>query len=772
MYISLSIHLKCQCTIYRASELFMADTHKKKFDTFVKEKLNTAQKKAATHGNGSVLVIAGAGSGKTRVITARITHLILQKNIEPSTIIALTFTNKAANEMKERITHFLGKNQILPFIGTFHAYCVRLLKQNSTLLNLPTFSIIDEDDKKKLLSSILQQNNMHKHITPRNAAYYISQLKNKLIDPNKSASIPAAHPLMQNVYRAYEQEKKLSNCFDFDDLLLEVLNYFKTKRAFKEYHQEIVRHILVDEYQDTNMVQHALLKNMAKKNKLVAIDSICAVGDEDQSIYSWRGATIANILNFKKDFAQTKTIKIEQNYRSVQPILDVANHVIQNNSNRNKKKLWSERVGKDRVRVLTCVSEYQEAEAITQYLHAARHKQKRNTIAILYRTHVQSRAIEEALIKHSIPYKIIGGIQFYERKEIKDIFAYLRLIVNPFDRSAFLRIINIPARGLGKKFEEEFHVVWNGQPFLTFIQVAQKLIVEKVVTKTKKTAVESFITIFDNLTITKSPSKAIEHIIEKTGYIQYLKDTYEPNDAQTRIENLQELNNAIKHFEAHGINAIEALLDEVALMRDHMNADNETADTVLLMTLHAAKGLEFDTVILAGLEEGTLPTMRSFDDENAIEEERRLFYVGITRAKERLLLTHTKHRYKYGKMVDQISSRFLDEIPHHLAVHEDGSYWKNTQQYTFFADWLGVKEKASTTFTFGTAQKNTAPEKIASKTFAQKRGSIWKKNQPIKHATYGVGLIQKVEKRGDHMYVTVKFKAGVKKIVSRFLQPV
>lgn len=433
------------------------------------------------------MVVAGAGSGKTRVITARITHLITNHGINPSAIVALTFTNKAAQEMKERIQHFLGhETKELPFIGTFHSYCLLLIKKNQHLLDSPFFSVMDEDDRTKLISSILKRNNLQKQITPKSLGYQISHIKNHIIDPDTPAFY-RDNRMIVDVYHTYEKEKKLSKCFDFDDLLLEGLRLFEKNNthnkyintSFKQEFHETVKHILVDEYQDTNIVQHTLLKQMTKDGDKIVADSICVVGDEDQSIYSWRGATVANIMNFKKDFPNTTVITIEQNYRSVQPILSIANQVITHNMERNPKKLWSKKTGNNRVRALSCLSEYQEAQAIAQLLKIIMQQKKQTSVAILYRTHFQSRAIEETLIKQNIPYKIIGGINFYERKEIKDILAYLRLVVNPFDRTSLFRIINTPTRGLGPAVEELIHGHWKDQPFLSFKNILTNLIEQK-----------------------------------------------------------------------------------------------------------------------------------------------------------------------------------------------------------------------------------------------------------------------------------------------------
>lgn len=731
---------------------------------FIQHQLNPEQRKAVLHKAGPILVIAGAGSGKTRVITARIAHLLLHEQILPSAIVALTFTNKAAQEMKERIAHFVGTYSALPFIGTFHSYCLRLLKQNSSLLENPFFSILDEDDQHKLIHAILQRNNLQKQISARQAAYHISHVKNHRTTKEETT----IHPLMLDIFRMYEEEKRASKCLDFDDLLLEVLTLFSKQRSFKKQFQEEVRHILVDEYQDTNVVQHELLKHMAKSNKELVSDSLCAVGDEDQSIYSWRGATIANMLNFQKDFPNTTIIKVEQNYRSVQPILTAANQIIQHNSKRNPKNLWSARTAHNRIRVLTCLSEYQESDVIMQGVQLIAQKQKLNTIALLYRTHAQSRPLEEACIKRGIPYRIIGGIQFYERKEIKDLLAYLRLVINPFDRTSLFRIFNTPARGLGSKVEEQWYSLWHQEPFLTFALCAQKLLPE--LPKAKQKTVEEFLQIFEGIEPTTAPSAALDFIVKRTGYMSYLKEAYEPHDAQSRIENIKELFDAMKYFESNKQNCtLEQFLEDVALMQEKIYAQDKSQDALLLMTLHAAKGLEFDTVIIGGLEESILPTARALQDDDALEEERRLLYVGITRAKEHLLLTHAKYRYTYGTMTHQTPSRFLRELPAELAQREDCSYWTSQQLHSFFSHWFTPvqqpKEQKSESCMPSLALK---PNKTK---IVETKSQLFKKNQPVMHTTYGMGIVQDVETKKDGtVHVTVKFKDAIKKIVDKFLQ--
>jgi DNA helicase-2/ATP-dependent DNA helicase PcrA len=744
---------------------------KESFETFLKTQLNEEQQKAVTQSHGSILVVAGAGSGKTRVITARIAHLIINEQVDPLSIVAVTFTNKAANEMKKRIVSFLARENRMaqiPFIGTFHAYCLRLLKQHARYLKYPFFSILDEDDQHKLITNIIKRNNLQKQVTAKQVAYQISFIKNRSINP-KHEIIATQPKLLQDIYTAYEQEKRESKSLDFDDLLLHSVKLLHSKKEVKQDLQKQIRHILVDEYQDTNVTQHELLKQLALcTKKQLSVDSLCVVGDEDQSIYSWRGATVANILTFQHDFPKTKVITIEQNYRSVQPILDVANNVIKHNQHRNPKKLWSARNGNNRVCTLLCLSEYQEAEAIAQSINLLTGSKQRNVIALLYRAHFQSRAIEEALIRHSIPYRIIGGIQFYERKEIKDLLAYLRLIVNPFDRTAFFRIINCPPRGLGQSFEELFYTLWRAEPFLSFNEIAIKLIKEGNITATKKTSLIQFLQIFEDYTHKTQAPIALEHILQTTNYIEYLNQTCEKEEAESRIENIKELMHAFTYFEAQGITTLEHLLDEISLMQEKMHGNQEQEQSVVLMTLHAAKGLEFNTVIIVGLDEGILPSSRSFEHEESIEEERRLLYVGITRAKERLMLMHARYRYTYGQMVEQCHSRFLNEIPQHLQQQQDISYWNNDQISHFFSLWLGTKiRKESSLITFGTA----APSK--QKNYSKSVTHRWKINQPVNHPQFGIGTIKKIEEKSNNkIYLTVDFKMGTKKIAEQFLKQI
>ena len=749
---------------------------KNTFNTFIQTALNKPQQEAVLQKNGALLVTAGAGSGKTRVITARIAHLILNEDISPSSIVAMTFTNKAAGEMKERLISFLGTHHNLPFIGTFHAFCLQQLRSHPYLLPFEHFSILDSDDQQTLLKKIIKKNNLAKYVSSSQVAHQISQHKNKQALCLQDDFFN--FPYLKDVYTEYEQEKAQAHSFDFDDLLINVVSLFQKNTTFKENFQANVRHVLVDEYQDTNHIQHLLLKLIAlNKENQFCIDSVCAVGDEDQSIYSWRGATVANMLKFSSDFAPVTHVKIEQNYRSVQPILEIANNVIEHNSLRNPKKLWSERAASNRAVHLTCRSAEQEAESVTQCIKALQSLNNNKTIAILYRTHYQSRVLEEALLYHSIPYKIVGGIRFYERKEIKDILAYLKLIINPFDKLSLLRIINCPARGLGQKFEDDLQSRWNQEPFADCKGILTMLLndTHNPLTKAKQNAVETFLQTFEALDKESSPTEAIDAIIERVEYISYLKAEYDTKEADEKIENIREFRSSATIFESDCTAnqkkaTLEQFLHDIALLQEKIEKQ-EPEEHIPLMTLHAAKGLEFDTVIITGLEENILPSSKSLVGNEELEEERRLFYVGITRAKEYLLVTSAGYRNTFGQIVDQIPSRFLQEIPQKLIVKKNIESYNTLQIKSFFDQWLGNPSAASRFMTFNAAHTMPKPSPQPTKIPASKPQSGWQKNQRVMHTTFGMGIIVNVEKAdNDEYHITALFKIGKKTLLSSFLK--
>ena len=762
------------------------------FNSFVSQNLNHEQQKAVAPKDGSFLVIAGAGSGKTRVITARITNLILNCGVEPSSIIALTFTNKAAQEMQHRIEQFLPNLRTKPTIATFHAYCLKLLKKNAAILQAQPFSVIDSQDALKLLQTIVKDRGMDKLFNPKQLLPMFSSYKmNDTLHLDTPAwNMHHAQQFME-LYNAYEQQKRLSNYLDFDDLLYKTFHLFDSNPQFKENHIKRHRHILVDEYQDTNLIQHELLKQMTLQNKQIIVDSVCAVGDEDQSIYSWRGATVKNILEFNQEFQNTQIIKLEQNYRSTQQILDVANSIIKNNVDRNHKQLWSANTKQHQPMLLECLSDLQEAYSIAHLINLVSRTEKKSSIAILYRTHYQSRIIEEALIKESIAYKIIGGIQFYERKEIKDLLAYLRLLKNPFDRISLFRAINCPLRGLGEKFEEVFLKTWNENPFSNFKEVAAIVINCGLIPMKQIASVQSFTRLFDehllldlqknddkkSENIHQSVAKVLEHFIKKTEYISYLQDSCDKAEAETKRENVAEFIRAAEYFDDNNTSGLSQFLDDISLMQEQIKKDDSAVDRISMMTLHSAKGLEFSTVILVGLEEGILPSNQSIGQEN-VEEERRLFYVGITRAKEKLLITYSKYRNVYGKMDQQRPSRFLSEIPQHLMVHQEAAHWTKSSFMTFFQDWINNQKapKAQATYQARTMTSNlsstvnTNSSEDNSAKVSAKQLHI-RRLQAVRHATFGLGIAHQVEQKGDKSFVTVHFTHhGTKKIDSSFLE--
>ncbi|MBI2345210.1 UvrD-helicase domain-containing protein [Candidatus Dependentiae bacterium] len=734
------------------------------FKSFIETQLNSQQKRAVTAAHGSYLVIAGAGSGKTRVITARITNLILEHNIEPSSIIALTFTNKAAQEMQHRIQHFLPHLRTKPYIATFHAYCLMLLKKNIHLLNKETFTVIDAQDAQKLLTSILKDRGLERLFNAKQLLPMFSTIK---LSQLLKAELPEwnMHHMQQfiELYNEYGQQKRLSNYLDFDDLLYTTYKLLSSNEPFKLKHINNHRHILIDEYQDTNTIQHALLKEMSLINNNFAIDSVCAVGDEDQSIYSWRGATVQNILEFDKEFPNTQTIKLEQNYRSTQNILDIANHVIKNNTQRNHKQLWSSNIHNHKPMILECLSDLQEASIITQLITILGKKEKRSDIAILYRTHYQSRVLEEALLKEAVPYKIIGGIQFYERKEIKDMLAYLRLCINPYDRISFFRIINCPLRGLGEKFEEIFLQIWNQNPLSTFLDIIKIIVKQDLVSNKQKISLAQFAQLFENIII-ENTAKTLEHFIMETNYITYLIDNHEKKEAEEKRENISEFIRAANHFNEKQNTGLSQFLDEIALMQEQIKKEDNSTDCIQMMTLHAAKGLEFKNVILAGLEEGILPSNQSIGQEN-VEEERRLFYVGITRAQEKLFITTSKYRNVFGKLDEQRPSRFLQEIPLNLVQCQPATHWSKTGFQTFLQDWVDQKNNHSGVVNF--QKNNLHPNKPINETESSCK---FKRLQTVSHPTFGLGIAHTIEQKGDKVFITVQFaNHGSKKIEGSFL---
>ena len=625
--------------------------------------LNEAQVEAVAHTDGPLLILAGAGSGKTKALTHRIAFLLTEKSVAPQNILAVTFTNKAAKEMRARLGELTGRDGsdrfFMPWMGTFHSICVRLLRQDGEHAKIPkNFIIFDEADRLGVIKQAMKRLNVsEKQFNPRSISAMISGAKNDLISSQEfasSAKLPAQKVAAQ-VFPTYERIRKEAGALDFDDLIGEAVRMFSEVPEIRQKWQTQFQHILIDEYQDTNAAQYKLIKLLINQQK-----NICVVGDDWQSIYSWRGADFKNILNFERDFPNTKVVKLEQNYRSSKYILDAAHKVISKNVQRSDKKLWTDKSGGLPVQVSHVSSEMHEAETVTTRISSAvsmkarRHKD----FAVLYRTNAQSRAIEETFIRYGVPYRIVGGTRFYDRKEIKDIIAYLRLIYQPADRASFLRIVNVPTRGLGATSVEKF-LFW--QESYGKDIVSSLLEVEMCVGLTPR-AKKAFFELGEALRKLNEIENEtplpdfIELVLKRFSYLEYLDDG--SPQAEDRQENVKELVSVAKEYIDLGLSGF---LEEVALISD-LDKLSEADDAVTLMTLHAAKGLEFPAVFMVGMEESIFPMSKALYDANEMEDERRLCYVGMTRAREELHLISANSRLIYGSRQYNPPSRFLSDI--------------------------------------------------------------------------------------------------------------
>ena len=628
--------------------------------------LNPAQASAVVHDEGPLLILAGAGSGKTKTLTYRVAHLIATKHVAPEQILAVTFTNKAAREMRERLWYLLGNisqaeapRSFMPWMGTFHGICVRMLRIEGENIQVPrNFVIIDEADRLAFIKSAMKDLGIsEKSYAPRSIASMISGAKNDGLGPQEyaeHAKLPAQQAAA-DVYPRYERLRKDAAALDFDDLLLETVRLFTTVPEIRDKWRHRFQHIMIDEYQDTNAVQYKLVKLLVNEQQ-----NLCVVGDDWQSIYSWRGADFTNILNFERDFPGATIVKLEQNYRSTQAILDAAHQVITKNKQRSDKALWTDKSGGQPVQVVHVSSELHEAEAVVTRIRSNvdLRVRKYDDYAVLYRTNAQSRAIEEAFIRYGIPYRLVGGTRFYDRKEIKDLIAYLRLLYQPSDRASFLRIANVPTRGLGPTSIEKF-LDWRGNTSMTIIDALGAADLCSVVTPRARTALKELGEMLARLsehTGEMELAELIEKLIERTGYLKYLDDG--TPQAEDRQENVRELVSDAR--ERVGLD-LGSYLEEVALISDLDTADSRES-AVTLMTLHAAKGLEFPCVFMIGMEESIFPHSRALYDASEMEEERRLCYVGMTRAREELYLLTASSRLIFGQRMYNTPSRFLSEI--------------------------------------------------------------------------------------------------------------
>ncbi len=734
------------------------------------DSLNEPQREAVYDTEGPLLLLAGAGSGKTRVLTHRIAYLIEEKHVNPWNILAITFTNKAASEMRERVDKIVGMGSESIWVSTFHSMCVRILRRYIDRLGYDTnFTIYDTDDQKTLMKDVCRflqlDTKVYKERTLLGA---ISAAKNEMISPEEfriQAEGDFTRKKIAEAYIEYEKEMRANNALDFDDLLVKTVQLFQTQPDVLEYYQNRFRYIMVDEYQDTNTVQFILVSTLAGKYK-----NLCVVGDDDQSIYKFRGANIKNILNFEQVFTDAKVIKLEQNYRSTGNILNAANAVIAHNKGRKAKALWTENEQGEQVQFRQFDSAYEEAEFVVRDIrrNVNMKGEAYNDHAILYRTNAQSRMFEEKLVVSNIPYKIVGGINFYARREIKDLLAYLKTIENGKDDLAVRRIINVPKRGIGATtigriqdyaYEHEISF-YEASKAAAGIQGVGRSAgkIERFVAVIEEMKAES-----DFLTI----SDLMDSIIETTGYVEELQAETD-EEAEARLENIEELKNKMKAYEEECEEAgekatLSGFLEQVALVADIDSLD-ETSDYVVLMTLHSAKGLEFPNVYLTGMEDGLFPSYMSINSEDPmeVEEERRLCYVGITRAKKRLALTCARRRMIHGTTQYNRVSRFVEEIPEDLLTER-----------VVFEKKKEVESVKSTAYQQAKQAFHSKPFAAAKpvQQFGKKQdGTLdYEVGDRVRHVKFGEGLVTQITSGGRDYEVTVNFDtAGVKKMFAMF----
>ncbi len=692
------------------------------------------QFEAITHLEGPLLVLAGAGSGKTRVITRRICYLI-ERGVSPYSILALTFTNKAADEMKERVLAYYDYPGL--WVSTFHSMCARILRSEGNVERLGytrSFSIYDTADTIGTIKTALKELKLDPaHWKPASLAATISNAKNRLLSPDGMLKERSDyyHQVAHKVYAKYQELLMTNNALDFDDLQLKLIELLSKYHDVLDHYQEKFLFILIDEYQDTNFAQYVIQKLLAKKYR-----NICVTGDPDQSIYGWRGANLGNILDFEKDYPDTKVVRLEQNYRSTKRILRLAGGLISHNKFRKTKVLWTENSEGNPITAVHCEDERVEAREVARRAREFRQGDKKySDMAVFYRTNAQSRVLEEAMRSYGIPYIIVSGVAFYQRKEIKDILSYLRLLVNPRDEVAFERIINTPHRGIGTTSVERL----KAEALRTnrdFVQTAGSE-VEGIKGKARE-GLKTFHELYQGLkAMPHSPvRRLVTEVIEKTEYTAYLKAAYTQMEVIERLANVDELVNAAEEYDrTHPDGSLEDFLERVALVQDVDTWDGHT-EAVSLMTLHSAKGLEFPVVFICGLEEGLLPHAQSLHSEAELEEERRLFYVGITRAKEELTLLHAAHRSRYGLEVPSVSSRFLEELPKESVEEVDRT-------------------------------SSVAPERFSCEEEAVSFGEF-SPGERVRHPVFGLGRIKESTGSGKGQMVVVDFPVGRKTLLVEY----
>ena len=716
--------------------------------------LNKEQQQAVQHTEGPLLILAGAGSGKTKVLTVRIAHLLAQ-GVNPYEILAITFTNKAAKEMKSRVEGLVGDVANRIWLSTFHSFCAKFLRfeLDNFLGYNSNFTIYDTSDSQAVIKAALKALNLDDKYYPVGAMIgAISDAKNKLLfasDFRKQAR-DFYQQKVADVYEYYERELRKNNALDFDDLLLVAVKLLQSNEAVLDKYSKRFRYVMIDEYQDTNHAQYLLAKLLASHWKNIAV-----VGDADQSIYAWRGADIQNILDFEKDYPNCTSIKLEQNYRSTKIILDAANAVIENNEGRPKKNLWTDKTEGTKIQHFTAQSEHEEAAFIGDTIAKKHdiHGVPYGDMAILYRTNAQSRVLEEALIKRALPYTMVGGTKFYDRKEIKDVLAYLRVLYNPFDDLSLLRIINVPKRSIGATTVAKLQDYARANGTSLFMTLTQLHLVDTIKGKTKEKLEEFGILIFTLVAEMedKTVLDILESILDRTGYLAQLEESTDPQD-QARAENIGELLSVAKDFQdTNPTGTVEDFLEQVALVNDVDSFEQEESK-VTLMTLHAAKGLEFPIVFLGGLEEGLFPHSRTLMNPEEIEEERRLAYVGITRAEKELYISNATTRTVFGRTSSYLPSRFIDEIPEELV------------------DGLRAKRKVPDDIKRHVPQHMSVTSRPVTKPIVRNEViTDWKVGDTAIHSKWGNGKVINVAGEGAGMKLTIEFPTqGVRVVMAKF----
>ncbi|MFJ8850223.1 DNA helicase PcrA [Streptomyces sp. NPDC102437] len=737
--------------------------------------LNTEQRAAVVHAGSPLLIVAGAGSGKTRVLTHRIAHLLAERGVHPGQILAITFTNKAAGEMKERVEQLVGPRANAMWVMTFHSACVRILRRESKRLGFTSsFSIYDAADSKRLMALVCRDLDLDpKRFPPKSFTAKVSNLKNELIDEETFAGQAADgfEKTLAQAYAMYQSRLREANALDFDDIIMTTVHLLQAFPDVAEHYRRRFRHVLVDEYQDTNHAQYTLVRELVgPAGEGDAPAELCVVGDADQSIYAFRGATIRNILQFEEDYPNAMTILLEQNYRSTQTILSAANAVIERNESRRPKNLWTNAGTGARITGYVADTEHDEAQFVADEIDRLTDAgdAKAGDVAIFYRTNAQSRVFEEIFIRVGLPYKVVGGVRFYERKEVRDILAYLRVLANPEDTVPLRRILNVPKRGIGERAEAMIDAL-SMREKITFPQALRRVDEAYGMAARSANAVKRFNTLMEELrTIVESgagPAVVLEAVLERTGYLAELQASTDPQD-ETRIENLQELAAVALEFEqergaageegadaaagtAPGTGTLAEFLEKVALVADSDQIPDEDEDgsgVITLMTLHTAKGLEFPVVFLTGMEDGVFPHMRALGQVKELEEERRLAYVGITRARERLYLTRAAMRSAWGQPSYNPPSRFLEEIPdQHLE-------WKRTGPMAAPAG-----PTSGITSSLSSSRSRSGPSGFATRRTSDKPTVTLAVGDRVTHDQFGLGTVTAVEGIGDQAKATVDF---------------